>query len=51
VRQYVELVESQLEAGARGYLIKSDAVQELADAVATCARETYMSKRLNREWL
>jgi DNA-binding NarL/FixJ family response regulator len=48
--EHIELVESGLEAGARGYLIKSDAVQELVEAVRSVRKgERYMSKRLNAE--
>jgi DNA-binding NarL/FixJ family response regulator len=48
--EHVELVEAGLGAGARGYLIKSDAVQELVEAVRSVRKgETYMSKRLNPE--
>jgi DNA-binding NarL/FixJ family response regulator len=45
--EHAHMVRAGLEAGARGYLLKSDAVRELIAAVRTVIRgEIYISKRL-----
>jgi DNA-binding NarL/FixJ family response regulator len=45
--EHAHMVRAGLEAGARGYLLKSDAVRELIAAVRTVTRgERYISKKL-----
>jgi CheY-like chemotaxis protein len=45
------IVKGALEAGARGYVIKSDAANELVAAVrAVCKRERYVSPTLSRNF-
>jgi DNA-binding NarL/FixJ family response regulator len=45
--EHAHMVRAGLDAGARGYLLKSDAVRELIAAVRTVMRgERYISKRL-----
>jgi DNA-binding NarL/FixJ family response regulator len=45
--EHPHMVRAGLEAGARGYLLKSDAVRELIAAVRTVVRgERYISKEL-----
>jgi DNA-binding NarL/FixJ family response regulator len=45
--EHPHMVRAGLEAGARGYLLKSDAVRELIAAVRTVMRrERYISKKL-----
>jgi DNA-binding NarL/FixJ family response regulator len=45
--EHVELMKAGFDAGARGYLIKSNAVQELTGAVHAVRRgEKYVSKNL-----
>jgi DNA-binding NarL/FixJ family response regulator len=45
--EHAHMVSAGLEAGARGYLLKSDAVRELIAAVRTVMRgERYISKKL-----
>ena len=45
--EHAHMVGAGLDAGARGYIVKSDAVRELIAAVRTVMRgERYISKKL-----
>ena len=45
--EHAHMVRAGLDAGARGYIVKSDAVRELIAAVRTVMRgERYISKKL-----